>query len=196
MSSLRMLHNANKVTFIVQQYPDKKLPEILEILGMAAIDINAALWYANDAGWLKKPDPQTGFIELGKKVPTEWDFGPICDDLEDAIKFAFEHLARDENDLEEMYTHNWMEGYAPRDVMIVLKKLVNDNVLALYAIEDAVNTKPGDKPETYNFYTLYENRDKLWGRKQFDKDPLGDTDSEDIKEVAVDDAAEVEQPNE
>ena len=36
--------------------------------------------------------------------------------------------------------------------------------IAEYEIEDGENK--------YVFYTLYQNRDKLWGRKQFKADPL------------------------
>lgn len=163
MKANKMLNNANKVAYLVQQYPEHKLEQIVALLGMPAIDINTAVWYAVEVGFITEPNKETGKIELAKP-PKTWDFGPDYDSLEDMMLYAFQKTAKQETDLEEHYVSNWTLGHTSHDVIIAMLRLLEDKKIAKYVIED------GENP--YTFYTLYENREKLWGRKQFKHDPL------------------------
>lgn len=163
MTTQKMLHNANKITYIATQYPQHKVSEVLALLQMPPIDVNTALWLAIELGWLSKPDPETERVEVLNK-PDPWEFGTKVDELEAALRYAFEKLADKETDMEEFMLNRWTAGYASHDVLVAMRRLLEDNVLHEYVIED------GDS--NYTFYTLYENREHLWGRKQFKKDPL------------------------
>lgn len=158
-----MLNNANKFTYLVKQYPEHKLEQLVSLLSTPAIDINTAVWYAVELGFVAEPDKKTGKVELLKQ-PDSWDFGPDYGALEDMLLYAFQQTAKQKTDLEENYVSNWTLGHPSHDVMIAMLRLLEDERIAKYVIED------GENP--YTFYTLFENRKKLWGRKQFNKDPL------------------------
>lgn len=164
------IENAHKITFLVETYPEHTLPQIIELLQMPAIDINAATWYAQEEGWLSEVDPETNMVSLTFKEH-RYDFGHSVDDLEAKLLFCFEKLAAKETDLEENYLSNWTLGYPSHDVLIALKDLETDKLLAQYQIEDGENK--------YVFFTLYSNRKKLWGQAQFKTNPLtGDAKAE------------------
>lgn len=158
-----LANNAQKVLYLCDAYPEKTLKEVIGLLAMPAIDINTAIFYCQKQGWLSEPDGETGFAEVLKK-PEKWDFGPEEKDLEDLLVFAFEQLNSKEQDLEEFFVSQWTTGYPSQDVLVAVKRLLEKKKLHEYQIEDG--------EDTYIFYTLYTNRDKLWGRKSFKKDPL------------------------
>lgn len=163
MKTTRMLENANKVAYIVQQWPEKKLADVVAMLQMPAIEINTALWYAADIGFITEPDKENNSVAV-KNLPETWQFGERVDTLIDMLRFAFEQLEKKETDLEENYMSNWTVGYASHDVIIAMRRLQEEDEIVDYHIEDGENT--------YTFYTLSRNKDKLWGRKQFKSDPL------------------------
>lgn len=161
----KIVENSHKVAYLIQQYPEHKLEQIIGLIQMPAVDINAAIWHAIDTGLISDPDPETGASTFLKE-PKKWQFGETVDQLKETLVYAFQKLAKKESDLEENYLNSWLQGYTAHDELIVMKTLLNDHTFAEYMIED------GDSQ--YTFYTLYENRDKLWGRAQFKKDPLND----------------------
>lgn len=158
-----LAQTAHKVLYLADQYPEKTLKEVIELLALPAIDINTAIWYCQDQGWLTEPDGETGFVKVLKK-PAAWSFGPEETALEKLLVYAFEKLNSREQDLEEFFVGQWTTGYFPHDVLIAVKHLLNTKKLHEYQLEDG--------EEKYIFYTLYKNREQLWGRKQFKKDPL------------------------
>jgi hypothetical protein len=153
----------HKVVYLACQYPEKTLTEVIKLLALPAIDINTAMWHAEDEGWFKLGDTEDGTIEVLKK-PAAWNFGPEETRLEKMLLYAFQKLNSKERDLEEFFVSQWTMGYASHDVLIAMRRLLETKKLAEYQIEDAENK--------YIFYTLYENRDKQWGRKEFKIDPL------------------------
>lgn len=155
-------YNAHKVAYLVYVYPEKKMTEIINLFQLPPIDINAAIWAAVDLGLISQPTKE-GEVKFLKK-PDSWDFGADTEHLIDAVYYCFEKLAQREEDLEENYVSNWLMGYTSQDTLIAIKRLLENKQLAEYEIED------GDS--AYTFYTLYENRKKLWGKKQFKKNPL------------------------
>lgn len=187
MITNKMLHNANKVAYIAQQYPEHKLGQIIALLGMPAIDINTAIWAATELGFIEEPNKATGEIVIGK-LPDTWDFGQEVEDLKEALVYSFTELAKKETDLEETYLGNWTNGYPAHDVLIAMKQLLGDKVLAEYDLTD-----PMDLKSTYTFYTLYENGEQMWGRKQFETQPTGEEKPDNSDQVAD---AEAEQEEE
>lgn len=172
----RVLENAHKIVYLVKSYPDKPLNDridpktkqvvetgLFSMIALPAIDINVAIWTAQEYGWLGEADPKTDTLPL-LDLPTEWNFGKAQQDFQDIVLTAFKKLGEKETDLEEFSINQWLGGYPPHDIFVTLKYLLDTNQLAEYVIEDGENT--------YTFYTLYENKDKVWGRKQFKEDPL------------------------
>lgn len=159
----KMVENANKFAYLVQQYPEHNLDQLVALLQMPAIDINTAIWAAQDMSLVSPPDKQTKFVQFLVETPA-WNFGEVEANLEIALMYAFGRLAAEETDLEEHYLSQWTAGYTSHDTLIALKRLIETKKLAQYAIED------GDS--TYQFFTLFENKNELWGNKQFKKAPL------------------------
>lgn len=171
----KALHNVHKVVYMVNEYPSKTLPEIAALFHLPAIDINVAIWRAQDMGFFTVDDEGKATIH---EVPKKWEFGELIDDLCNTIEYTFRRLARDEMDMEENIFGHWTAGYPVHDVMIAMKKLINDKVLVDYEIKDYTEEflskkakgrgkKPEMKESIYTFYTLYENMEMRWGAKQF-----------------------------
>jgi hypothetical protein len=160
--STRLSENAHKVAFLIQQYPDKKLPDIIAMLvGWPEIDINAALWYAQDFGMIEL-DKDTGATKFLKE-PELWSFGQRVQDIQDALLFCYHsNLVKRQYDLEEKDIADWLFGYPGCDIFVSLKDLIARKVLATYELTD-----PTDLKSTYTFYTLYENGEQMWGRVHF-----------------------------
>lgn len=172
MISKKMQHNAHKFAFFVETYPEHTVAQIIAILEMPAIDINCAIWAATELGIISEPDKETNMTAILKK-PEVWNFGKVEADLEDALLYSFQQLAKKETDLEENYLSQWTGGYTSHDVMIALKQLINDEQIASYELEDTLTMKgKNGEPNIYTFFTLYENRDKQWGAKQFKQSPI------------------------
>lgn len=174
----RTLQNAYKVAYLVKSYPDKPLngkhdkegrveePGILDLIALPPIDINAAMWAAIERGWLAKLNPKSKRIPI-LELPDSWHFGEAQENLQELIVYAFHQLGEQETDLEEYSLNQWLQGYPSHEFLIAMKYLLDTEQLAEYELEDGENK--------YLFYTLYANRDKLWGRKQFKEDPLQTT---------------------
>lgn len=183
MVTQRVKENANKFAYLVKAYPEKNVNDIINLFRLSPIDTNCAIWLATELKWIKVehrdevvelPDPQkkNAVIKQETKVPyaeivelpESWDFGNEVKELEDTLTYAFEHINNDENDMEENYLSSWVQGYASQDTIIAIKRLIENEVLHEYQLEDGENK--------YIFYTLFKNKDKVWGQKQFKQNPL------------------------
>lgn len=177
MAQEKIVNNAHKLAYLLKCYPEKPFRStyneereietqgVMDMLVMPALDINTATWKAQDLGLVGNIDPETGIMPLLKE-PDEWQFGEGQDNFQEAIVYGFKKLAEKESDLEEYSLNTWLAGYPPHDIFIAVKRLLETKQLAEYEIEDGENK--------YLFYCLYENREQLWGRKQFKSDPLAD----------------------
>lgn len=164
MSNIK-LENANKLTFLVKEFPEKDVEQILDLLQMPPIQSNAGFWLAQELGWLSPvKDSKISFV----KAPDSWAFGDITMGLIDQIEYCFHRLSKDETDLEEKWLTDWLTGYPPQEIVLSMHYLLDQKILAEYEIVDH-NAKLGDS--TYKFYTLFENLEQQWGRKQFKVDP-------------------------
>ena len=168
------LNNAHKFAFLVGEYPQKSLQEIVDLFKMRAIDINVMIWAAQDEGFVDKPDGETGKVSL-LNPPAAWDFGKEVEDLEANILYGFSWLAKNQTDLEENEVGEWLAGYTPWDIMVAIKHLIREKKLVEYAIEDTKSEIDKGTPSTYIFYTLFENKGEQWGRNHFKEDPLEDS---------------------
>jgi hypothetical protein len=181
-----MFNNAMKLTYLVEQYPEHTAGQIFALMIMPPIQINTALWYAIDAGWVSKPDGETGEITLLKK-PDAWEFGDVLYSLKHMIEYGFKKMAENETDMEEFGFNSWTEGYASHDIAIATMLLIAEGKLATYRLQD-----PKDLKSIYLYYTLPENRDKLWGRTQFKVQPTEAYVEPEKNKPSGDDAAESE----
>jgi hypothetical protein len=155
--------NAQKIAFLIEQYPQHTLKMIIQLLHIPSIGINAAIWYGKEQGYFSEPDGETGLCTI-LNPPSQWSFGKAESDLEDTILYCFEQMAKDEGDLEENGFSAWVAAYPAHDVLIAMKRLENEDKMAEYHIIDSEND--------YTFYTLFENLGKEWGKKQFKKLPV------------------------
>ena len=170
--TLQMIQNAHKLAYLIKAYPEKTAMEVIGLFRLSPIDINCAFWCAVEEGLISDVDedsPKAKFL----KSPRMWDFGGEERGLESALTYAFEKLNQKEQDMEENFLASWTTGYTPQDVLIAVKHLIEENVIAEYEIRDTLQNEKGeDISSTYIFYTLKENADKKWGAKQFKVDPL------------------------
>lgn len=164
MKSNVMLENANKIAYLISEYPERNLPEIIGLLELPGVEINSAIWLATELGWISEPDKDEGAVRFLEAPKDGWQFGDRINALKDMLVYSFEKLAKKEQDLEENYLSNWTAGYAVQDTMIAVRSLIKqDKLLADYIVEDGENK--------YTFYTLAVNAEHEWGRKQFKKAP-------------------------
>lgn len=161
----KVIENASKIAYIVKEFPEKTLAECIEIWQMPGMHVNTAIWYAVEQGWIAELNKETGKLEF-LKAP-KWQFGEVVNDLCEILLFAASRLAQDEIDLEDEQLAHWLVGYAPHDVLVATKWLVETGKLTTYEIADHK-----DKDSVYTFYSLPENAEHKWGRKMFKEDPI------------------------
>lgn len=186
--------NAQKFIFLAQEYPKKTLEDLTQLMSLPGIDVNLAIWYAVDKGWMIDPgqtEENDPYVHLSEKLPKKWDFGEIVDELALKVVKAFQILSKKETDLQWEFLSAWLMGYTARDTLIVLKKMLADGTIEKYSLAD-----PEDVESVYEFYTLPENRKNLWGAKSFKIQPTEEAvvteEEEENNEPAADDAAESE----
>lgn len=183
MITVRMMQNAHKFAYLVNVYPEKEVPKVIDLFRISPVDINCAVWAAMENGIVSAPTPENPFVKL-LRAPKEWDFGDDEAELENALLYTFEKLNAEEKDMEENYMHNWSVGYLPQDVLIAVKRLLEKGLLHEYQIEDGESA--------YIFYTLTKNAGKNWGSKQFKIDPLTGEDRRTPEEKAADEKMQAE----
>ena len=167
MMDEKTIQNAQRVAYLVREYPKQKMVEMIGLLVMPEIDKNTAIWAAAELGYIALPDEQTGFSEF-KKAPDVWYFGEHELHLESTILYCVKKRAEKEFDIEEFFLTQWCAGYPAHDVLIATKHLMEMRKITSYDIVDKTDKKA---PSTYTFFTLYKNAEHRWGRKSFKKDP-------------------------
>jgi hypothetical protein len=171
----RAMQDVHKAVFLCQAYPDKTIREIASLMELGAVDINNALWRAEDLKFIEVEEQRTFKI---LKTPETWELGEDVAYLREQLLYTFSHMARSEADIEENYLGNMTKGYPAHDVAIVMKQLLSDGTVVDYQLTNSTEMPlskkakgRGEKPEivkdTYTFYTLAENVEHQWGKKQF-----------------------------
>jgi hypothetical protein len=161
----KMLENAHKITYLISVYPEKQLSEIINLIQLPAIQINAGIWTAVELGYVSEPNEETGITAV-LSPPDPYNFGEYEQELEASLIYCFSKLLKKEQDMEENYLSGWTNGYGSHDTIIAMKQLLSNHILAEYEIEDGENV--------YKFYTNYDTREQLWGKKQFKLPPKTD----------------------
>lgn len=181
--------NANKAIFMCSIYPDLPLTKIATMFQLPAIDINSAIWYAIERGWL---------TDNGDGVPptinenVSYDLGEDVEGLQDMILAGLRHVAKVEKDIEEGFLVQWCNGHPGHTLLFAVKDLIRTGQIGTYSVEDL---EPEGEKSTYTFYSLPENVDKQWGKREFknakslqDTEPTTSLDA--IKEDELPDAPE------
>lgn len=178
MVTSRMLENANKFAYLVKIEKARELKGELEEgeeeqttlarcinkFGVPAIEINTAIWYATELGFITEPDKTTGNVEIAKE-PDAWEFGTTIETLEDMVIYGLVQMAKKEQDFEENYVYNWCLGYAKHDIEIMIAHMLEERRIYDYELTD-----PDDPASTYLFFTLPENLEMMWGKNAFKPD--------------------------
>lgn len=176
----RMIENAQKLTYMLYCYPTKTIMEIINFFQLPPIHINAAIWKAEDMGYISKADPETGMVEI-LSSPEPFEFGDTVEELMELLKYSFDKLSAEEKDLEENYLNQWLAGYGSHDHIVAMKYLLNNGVLAEYTVSDQQFDGKGkpvlgeDKEPLINEYVFYTKagcEDNRWGERRFKTPPV------------------------
>lgn len=151
---LNILH---KLIYLANEYPDKSITELAELFRIPIIDINAAIWMAQDSGFISVDEKKKTFKV--ENIPEKWELGKNVAMLVNTLLYVFRRLAKDGSDIEDGNLALWLGGYPTHDTLIAIKYLINENNLVSYTLKDG--------KDEYTFYTLTENTGKKWGQKQF-----------------------------
>lgn len=174
----KSMHNVHKVAFLLNEFPDLDIAGVTKMFQLSSIELNVAIWRAQDVGIFTVDEKGKATIH---DLPKDWELGDTIGLLMEHTLYTLARIAVDETDLVENTFLNWFGGYATQDVMICMKHLINQKKIFTYELNDKQvkeQTKKqkgkGAKLEyidnVYTFYTLYENREMRWGTKSF-KDP-------------------------
>lgn len=164
MSNKTILENANKLTYLRKLYPDLSSDDLLKLLQVSGADKNAAIWLAQELDFITV-DKATNEMMLATP-PESWQLGESVDSLKETIVYCFQQLAKREADLDEKFLTDWLVGIPPQDSLTAVASLVDNRVLFEYDLTDE-NPKTGKS--VYKFYTLFENSEMQWGKKNFRK---------------------------
>lgn len=162
-----------KFVLLVRKYPNRTLNELLDKVDLPSVDLDFLVFNMVNSGIIEEPTQENPVV-LKPPYNGENIQSYVCKELMKdenvlilsiKIGMVMEFIAKTaEADIVENTMKMWLRGYPSLDQLAALTLLVETNKMAEYEIEDGENK--------YLFYTLYENKDKLWGRKQFKKDPL------------------------
>ena len=161
----RATENMHKFVYLANEYKGAKLQKMFEMFQMPLVDFNAAVWLAEDLGYIEiekraKSEDRVKVLAL----PETFEFGQRVRDLTNTLTYIFNRLAKDKTDLTEDELNSWMVGYPTHDQLVAMKVLINKGVLEDYIV--TTRTLKG-ATDNYTFYSLAENASKRWGRKQF-----------------------------
>lgn len=154
---------ANILTFYAYYHPKETVDDIATDFKLPAGLIVNGLYWGHQAGLFtaKKVGPQFKEIVVKTVPDNNSDFGK---DLERVKGIALEivtNVNSDGKDITDDNLYIWLG--APLVVSkTALQLLVNGKQLVKYQVTD-----PKDKKSKYNFYTLPENKDKLFGLSEF-----------------------------
>ncbi len=154
--------NAKKFVFLAKHFPDMKVSSLIDLFQLPGLDINLAMWRAENMGWISI-DKKNDKLKLLKPVgDLQFNFGEEVAGLKDRVILAFKKLAFTESDLQEEFFLEWCGGYPNHDTLVSMKQLFDEGILSSYTITDKA-----DKKSIYTFFSLSENSSKEWGRKYF-----------------------------
>jgi len=158
---------ANILAFYSYYHPKETIDEIaLEFKLPAALIING-LYYGEREGLFtaKKKGAQYKEIVVQAVPDDNSDFGKDLERVKGNILETITNLNSDKEDITDDNLFIWL-GVPFIVAKVALRLLVNEGKLVDYRITD-----PKDKKSKYHFYTLEENKHKIYGSKQFKRAP-------------------------
>ena len=146
------------------------------MMQQSQLETDVAIWRAQDLGYLFVDD-KTRLYKV-EKVPEKWELGPEITEIENLILYGLKKRGEKEQDLEDGYFGMWVAGLPTHRVLIAVKKLINERKIITYELTAIDTIKPSKKglgrgkapkeiENTYTFYSLWDNAEQQWGRKQF-----------------------------
>jgi len=158
---------ANILAFYSYYNPKENVDAIAMDFKIPAALIINALYYGERVGIFtaKKEGPQYKEIVVPVVPDDTSDFGPDFDRVKSNILEVITNLNSDEEDITDDNLFIWL-GVPLVVSKSALQLLLNEGKLTKYWIVD-----PKDPKSKYNFYTLTENKDKFFGKKQFKQQP-------------------------
>ena len=153
---------ANILAFYSYYHPTETIDDIAVDFKIPAAIIVNGLYYGERVGLFtaKKKGPQFKEIIVQVVPDDNSDFGKDMDRVKGNIYETITNLNSDNEDITDDNLFIWL-GVPLVVAKTALQLLVNQKQLVKYRIID-----PKDKSKYY-FYTLPENKDQLFGRKQF-----------------------------
>jgi len=158
---------ANILAFYSYYHPGETVDEIAIDFKLPAAMIINGLYYGERNGIFTAKKKGTQFKEiLVSAVPdNNADFGKDLERVKSNIHEIITNLNSDKSDITDDNLFIWL-GVPFIVAKVALRLLVNEGKIVRYWIRD-----PKDAKSKYNFYTLTENKDELFGRKQFKRQP-------------------------
>ena len=154
---------ANILALYSYYHPKETIDEIaLEFKIPAALIVNG-LYYGDRAGLFTttKNGPQFKEIIVPALPDDNSDFGKDFERVKSTIYETITNLNSEGEDITDDNLYIWL-GVPLVVAKTALQVLVNELKLVKYSIRD-----PKDVKSKYYFYTLYENKGKFYGKKQF-----------------------------
>ena len=158
---------ANILAFYSYYHPKATVDEIaLDFKLPVAVIVNG-LYYGERNGLYtaKKKGPQYKEITVEAVPDVNADFGKDLERVKGLIYEVVTNVNSDEKDITDENLYIWL-GVPLIVSKVALRLLLNEGKLAKYTIAD-----PKDKKSKYHFYTLIENKDKLFGKQEFKVQP-------------------------
>lgn len=153
---------ANILAFYSYYHPQETIDEIALDFKIPAANIINGLYYGQNHKLfaVTKNGPQFKEINVLKEPKKESDYGADIDRVKSNIYEAVTNLNSDEEDITDDNLFIWL-GVPFTVSKVALQLLVNERKLARYNLVDSK-----DKSK-YTFYTLFENIEQHYGKKQF-----------------------------
>ncbi len=154
---------ANILAFYSYYYPKETVDDIALDFKLPAANIINGLYYGEREGFFtaKKNGAQFKEIIVSAVPDDNADFGKDLERVKSNIFEIITNINSDEADITDDNLFIWL-GVPFIVAKVALQLLVNEGKLVKYFLRD-----PKDVKSVYHFYTLTENQDKFWGKKQF-----------------------------
>lgn len=153
------------ILYLLHILNTNKLPELVEIIEAAPIDVNIALWEAEDREQVK--------ID-GETITPIVDFTPTADEnLTYKIFKVVERYNKEGHDITETRLLNYMKdpatnvGYPFHEYLMAVHYMIEKGSIEKYEIKVKKTKKVPER--TFEFLTLPENLDKQFGQAAVDE---------------------------
>lgn len=184
----KSLWNVHQLVFLANEYPNKKVTDfdqetqvdsgLVGLMQLPLLDLNIALWNAEELGWLFIDKEANTFRVEEVPDSDQWQFSPEVKRIQDGFMQLLAKKAETADDFAEQQLNFWLMGYSTQDQLCAIRQLLDQGKIKSYKITNTTVIEPSKKgrkrgkqikevKDTYTFYSLPENAQEEWGRKQF-----------------------------